>query len=128
MTRPTHPPANAGRNGTRVLLTALLLPALAAGCIVVDKRQTDELPTGVTLLESNQGVCSGPIEFEGEPDIVVDEGEDATLQVADDDIQWRCLSGTYPDQGEVSCPERTGYVRITRDEGDSEFTLECFGS
>ncbi len=127
MNQSTTRPENPGRQVTRGLLMALLLPALAAGCIVVDKRQTDELPTGVTLLESNQGVCDGPIEFEGEPGIVVDEGEDVTIQVADEDIEWRCLSGT-PDRAEVSCPDETGYIRVTRDEDDSEFTVECFGA
>lgn len=106
----------------------LLLPLFLAGCVVTTSER-EGLPTGVTLLESDEGSCDGPIEIEGDPDVLIDEGESTTIAVTDDDdIDWECMAGSSPDEGEFDCPDGTSYIRITRDEDDSEFTLECYGA
>jgi hypothetical protein len=111
-----------------IKLFVAVLPPLAAGCVVVDESREDELPTGVTLLETEQGACSGALEFEGDSDVIFEVGEGGTFRVEDDDIEWRCLSDSSRSSGETECPDDTSYVRITRDEDDAEFTLECYGA
>jgi hypothetical protein len=101
------------------------LALLMAGCVVTAER--DGLPTGVTLLGSEDGYCDGPIEIEADPDLVVEGGESTTVAVEDGEVDWQCLVGDTPDEGEFDCPEGTDYVRISRDEGEAEFRLECFG-
>jgi hypothetical protein len=110
----------------RTALAGLLLPLFLAGCVVTSERDT--LPTGVTMLGSDAGYCDGPIEIDADPDVTVDEGESITLAVDDDEIDWQCLAGSPQAGGELECPDGTSYVRITRQEDEEEFTLECFGS
>lgn len=110
-------------------LAILLLPIMASGCVVVDDRRTDEMPNGVTLLETEKAECYGPLEFQGDPDVVVGDGEDATFEVVDaDDIDWQCLADGGREEGELNCPDDTRYVRVTRGEEDDDFTMECFGA
>jgi hypothetical protein len=110
----------------RIATFSLLLPLLLAGCVVTSER--DGLPTGVTMLGSDAGYCDGPIEIDADPDVVVDDGESTTIAVDDDEIDWECTAGSPRAGGELECPDGTTHVRITREEGDEEFTLECFGA
>jgi hypothetical protein len=105
----------------------VLLLAFLAGCVVTAER--DGLPTGVTLLDSEDAYCDGPIEIDADPDVVIDQGESATVALDDDDnVDWECQEGSDSDDGEFDCPDGTSYVRITREEDDADFTVECFGS
>jgi hypothetical protein len=108
-------------------LASCLLALLLAGCVITSEREG--LPTGATLLGSEDGYCDGPVEIEGDPDVVVDEGESTTVAVEDGDVDWQCIAAdATSDAGEFDCPDGTDYVRISRDEDESDFTLECFGS
>lgn len=105
-----------------------LLAMLVAGCVVTTPER-DELPTGVTLLGSDDVYCPGAMAIEGDPDVVVDEGESSVFAVnGDDDVDWHCLSEVKPDSGDMDCPDGTDYVRVSRDGDEPEFTLECYGS
>jgi hypothetical protein len=108
-------------------MLSILLPLFLAGCVVTSEREG--LPTGVTLLGSERGYCDGPLEIEGDPDVVVDEGESTTVAVDDDDdIGWECMAGDSEREGEFDCPDGTSYIRITREDDEDEFDLECFGA
>lgn len=112
----------------RLWLPLLVAFGLVGGC-AVSGGETDRLPTGVTLLDSSEGECAGPLEFDGEPGVIVDEGEDATIRVSDeDDVAWRCLAGSGREFGVLACPAETRYVRVTREADEADFTLECFGA
>lgn len=112
----------------RVALLMLLAPLMLTGC-VVSNVERESLPTGVTLLDSDQGVCDGPLQIEDNPNLIVEESEDITFVVDDeDDIDWQCLTDSYPRDGEADCPDGTSYVRVSREEDEAEFTLECFGA
>lgn len=109
-------------------LCALLLPFVLAGC-VVESLERDSLPTGVTLLDSDDGHCDGVLEIEGSPDLTVDAGEETVIAVDDgDDIEWECLADYEEEDGEFDCPVGTSYIRVWRDEDDPEFTMECYGA
>lgn len=106
----------------------ILLMALLLGGCVVNTAERDGLPTGVTLLDSDEGYCDGPIEFDSDPDVVIEPGETTTLALGDgDDVEWTCLSDMR-DHDTFDCPDGTSYVRITREEDAEEFALECYGS
>jgi len=94
-----------------------------------------QLPAGVTLLDSDRGRCNGTVEIRreavrgaGSSDLVVREGENATFEAADDDIQWMCLNGLAVQRQRMECPERTTYVRVTRGATADDFLIECYGS
>ncbi len=107
------------------LSTILILATLfATGCATTPR---ETLPTGATLLGSDDGSCDGPIEIEGRPDVKVGQGKTVTLAVqGDEDKDWRCLSDS-DHHGEITCPDGTDYVRIIREEGKEGFRLECYG-
>lgn len=105
-----------------------LLMLWMAGCVVATSER-EQLPTGVTLLGSDEADCDGPIQIEGDPDVQVDPGETTVVVVDDDDdIDWQCMAEAIPDAGELDCPAGTSYVRITREQDESDFTMECYGS
>jgi hypothetical protein len=109
------------------LPTCAALVLLLGGCVVTTTER-EGLPNGVTLLDSDQGLCSGTVEIDGHPDVRIDEGEQSVLAVDDDeDIEWQCITDLDSDEGEFECPDGTEYIRVSRDEDDSEFTLECYG-
>lgn len=103
----------------------LLVPWLLAGCVVSPER--DALPTGVTLLGSGSGECDGAIEVGTDPEVIVASGESTTLAVDAVDLDWACEAGAPQAGGNFSCPDGTTHLRVTRDQGEEEFTLECFG-
>ena len=109
------------------LAFALLFPFVLAGC-VVESMERDGLPTGVTLLDSDEGQCDGALEIDGDPDLSIDEGEETVVAMDDgEELEWECLGEYDRDEGEFECPAGTSYVRVFRDEDDPEFTLECYG-
>jgi hypothetical protein len=105
-------------------VTALLL----AGCAMLPAER-ERLPTGVKLLHSNEGRCSGTMEIEANPALRVDEGEQTVLAVGDEaDVEWRCFSSLHSYSGEFACPYGTSHIRISRDKDDDDFLLECYGA
>ncbi len=93
-----------------------------------------QLPSGVTLLDSDRGQCNGAVEIgrqsvrgTGSADLVVREGQNATFQAADDDILWSCLNGVTAQRQRTQCPAATTYVRITRGATADNFLIECYG-
>lgn len=111
----------------RVAMSLVLLALVQGGC-VMSPVETDGLPTGVTLLGSDEGECDGPLQIEGDPDRVIEESEDATFAVnGEDDLEWECVADSFVDEGELDCPDDTSYVRVLREEDDDEFAVECYG-
>ncbi|HEX7036326.1 MAG TPA: hypothetical protein VF210_11155 [Pseudomonadales bacterium] len=106
----------------------LLLPLLALGGCVINTAEREGLPTGVTLLETEEGYCDGPIEIDADPDVMIESGESTTIALDDGDgLDWACV-GDSRDYDELDCPEGSAYVRITREEDAEEFSFECYGS
>ena len=121
---------------------ALFTPmALLAGCTTLSSSvgpsaMNARLPTGVTLLDSDQNECGGIVQVEDEsrsPDaeLVIRRGQNATFDFDDeeeDDIEWSCIGeSARSDSDEIDCPTGTSHVRITRPSEGEEFLLECYG-
>lgn len=122
------------------------LAVLIAGCATTTPGLGDEagnatLPSGVTLLESDEDECDGALQvsehgIDGEGDgladgFFVDAGENATFELdgEDEEIEWACVS----DDGEeaeveiTECPTGATHVRITRATSGGELLVECYG-
>ncbi len=102
-----------------------------------------KLPTGVTLLNTDTGRCSGSVQVREEQSghvheqqLVLAPGENATFPVAvgdGDRLSWSCVGDTRSGDSRsvtsnrVDCPDSTSHVRISRRAEGSDLTLECFG-
>jgi len=102
-----------------------------------------KLPTGVTLLNTDTGRCSGSVQVREEQSghvheqqLVLAPGENATfpVDVRDGDrLSWACVGDTRSGDtrsvstNRVDCPDATSHVRISRRAEGSDLTLECFG-
>jgi hypothetical protein len=119
--------------------------ALIAGCATTNPGLGDEagnatLPSGVTLLDSDDGECEGAVQVsehgidgEGEgldDEFYVEAGENATFELDGDDeeIEWACVSddGDF-DEESMDCPSGATHVRITRASTGDELLVECYG-
>lgn len=120
------------------LLGVLALLGPLAGCTLVGPAVDGgvaQLPTGVTLLESDEDSCAGIIHVDEQSvsrsgEVVVRPGQNAAFRVDDERIAWTCIDAT--DEGSVNedrvdCPDETSHVRITRTANDETFLVECFG-
>jgi len=128
----------------------LVVAALAAigGCATSGHNATAnaryaKLPTGVTLLNTDSGRCSGSVQVREEQSgrvhesqLVLAPGENATfpVDVRDGDrLSWSCVGDTRSgdtrtvNTNRVDCPDATSHVRISRRAEGSDLTLECFG-
>jgi hypothetical protein len=93
------------------------------------------LPTGVTLLKSNDEKCAGTVQLDDEsrsgrsggPALLVREGENATLRVNDDIAGWTCVGDSSAQRESIECPQDTTHLRITRSAIGEDFLLECYG-
>ena len=102
-----------------------------------------KLPTGVTLLNTDTGRCSGSVQVREEQSgrvheqqLVLAPGENATFPVDardGDRLSWSCVGDTRSGDtrsvtsNRVDCPDTTSHVRISRRVEGSDLTLECFG-
>ena len=108
---------------------------IASGCTLMaesgDDTQSASLPTGVTLLESDNNECAGAVAID-EDSIAGSRGENAVfeIEVAEGDavdIDWICVGVADADEETVECPDDTSHIRITRALTEDEFLLECYG-
>lgn len=124
---------------------AALAAALIAGCATTTPGLGDEagnaaLPSGVTLLDSDEEECDGTLqvsedgidgEGEGVGDaFVVEAGENATFQLdgEDEEIEWACVDEDGDaDEESMDCPNSATHVRITRATSGGELLVECYG-
>lgn len=102
-----------------------------------------KLPTGVTLLNTDTGRCSGSVQVREEQSgkvheqqLVLAPGENATfpVDVRDGDrLSWSCVGDNRSGDtrsvtsNRVDCPDATSHVRISRRAEGSDLTLECYG-
>lgn len=130
----------------RKLMTTcgLLVPlSLLAACAATTPGLGDEagnttLPSGLELLDSDEGSCDGTVQVademvEGsaglEREYFVEPGENATFELDEryDEIEWACIGSGSSDVDSMRCPRGTGYVRITRATSGGELLFECYG-
>lgn len=123
-----------------------LLASLLAGCAATTPGLGDEggnatLPSGLTLLDSDEDECDGMVQIDegmldGEGDglggeFFVEEGENATFELEgdDEDIEWACVAedGETAEVDSLSCPSGATHVRITRATSGGELLVECYG-
>jgi hypothetical protein len=117
---------------------------LLAGCATTtsglgEEAGTATLPSGLTLLESDDGECDGTVqvsegviedESEGlEAEFFVEPGENATFELDEryDEVEWACIGSGSSDVDSMRCPRGTGYLRITRATSGGELLFECYG-
>lgn len=113
-----------------------------AGCAITDVDEDAryaQLPTGVTLLDSESDECDGIVQVAERTslgrsrgdDLVLRQGQNATFEVDtdDEDVMWSCIgdSGTE-DRDEIDCPDETSHVRISREAEGDNFVFECYGT
>jgi hypothetical protein len=123
------------------LTTAFATLAVLAGCATsgtnVANSRYARLPTGVTLLDTDSGRCSGSVQVREEQggrihdeELVLRPGENATFNVDirdGDRLEWICIGGTRSATNRVDCPDATSHVRISRRAEGADLTLECYG-
>jgi hypothetical protein len=125
------------------LLCLTAFAVLGTGCAMTQRADNDErtaqLPTGVTLLESDRNECEGSVALDESvvasarrADLVVQRGSNATFEIdADNDeeveIEWTCVGSSDTERNTAECPEETSHVRITRASTGDDFVLECYG-
>jgi hypothetical protein len=117
--------------------------AAAAGCTSLDSGggqspRYARLPTGLTLLDTDTGRCTGSVQVREEEngrtresELVLRPGENATFTVDVDDgdeLAWSCVGESRSESSEVDCPDATSHVRITRRVEGADLALECYGS
>jgi hypothetical protein len=120
----------------------LIFAALAviAGCATSSptaNARYARLPTGVTLLDTDSGRCSGSVQVREEQsgrfhdqELVLQPGENATfpVDVRDGDrLEWSCIGDTRSVSTHIDCPDATSHVRISRRAEGPDLTLECYG-
>lgn len=106
-------------------IPTMILFLLMSGCAMMGAERS-ELPDGVTLMETMHGSCDATIAIED--NIEVRPGQSTVVQVDEyEDIEWACLDRRDYDEDEFDCPPGTDYLRVIREQGDDDFTVECFG-
>lgn len=121
-----------------VLMAALL--TLSAGCASVggpsESSRYAHLPTGLTLLDTDTGRCSGTVQVREDlkgrhnEEVVLKPGENATFEIRtgdNNDVEWSCLGGERSVSQHVDCPAATSHVRILRTADRGDITTECYG-
>jgi hypothetical protein len=114
--------------------------AAIAGCATSGTSTSSryaQLPTGVTLLDTDTGRCAGAVQVREEQggrthdsELSLKPGENATfpVRVGDGDrLEWSCIGETRSVSNHVECPDATSHVRITRRAEGDNLTLECYG-
>ena len=114
--------------------------AVVAGCTVAgggpdQSALNARLPTGVTLLESDQERCAGDVQIEESSSgtgLVLQRGQNATFRVRVDDdeeadVEWTCIGQASSDSEEIDCPTSTSHLRVTRAGSGDDLLLECYG-
>jgi hypothetical protein len=118
--------------------------SLLAGCAATTSGLGDEtgstsLPSGLTLLDSEEAECDGTVQvgeemIEGEGEgleaaFLVESGENATFELESgyDEIEWACVGGDSPEVESMRCPRGATHVRITRATAGGELLFECYG-
>lgn len=119
--------------------------ALIAGCMTTSPGLGDDagnaaLPTGISLLDSDEDDCEGALlvsedGIDGEGDgpgdaFQVDPGENGTFRLdgEDEEIEWACVEADGDsDEESMDCPSGTTHVRITRAASGGELLVECYG-
>jgi hypothetical protein len=104
-----------------------------------EKAGNATLPSGLTLLDSDQEQCDGTVQigqatFEDDGDglqaeFFVEPGQNATFELEDgeEDIAWACTGGGSPEVKRMSCPRGATHVRITRATSGGDLLVECYG-
>jgi len=122
----------------------LLSVSLLHGCMTTapglgEKAGNATLPSGLTLLDSDQEQCDGTVQigqatFEDDGDglqaeFFVEPGQNATFELEDgeEDIAWACTGGGSPEVKRMSCPRGATHVRITRATSGGDLLVECYG-
>ncbi|MEX2124832.1 MAG: hypothetical protein WD795_13135 [Woeseia sp.] len=122
----------------------LVFLSFLAGCATTtpglgDQAGNTTLPSGLTLLDSDESECDGTvqvgdemIEDDGEgldAELFVEPGENATFELEEDydEIEWACVGGDSPDVDSMRCPRGSSHVRITRATTGGELLFECYG-
>ena len=126
------------KSGHTWLVAALL--TVCAGCASLGSGPSESaryarLPTGLTLLDSDNGRCEGTVQVReeessrGDDEVVLKPGENATFEVDDeeDEIEWSCIGGERSVSERVDCPEATSHIRILRTADRGDITTECYG-
>jgi hypothetical protein len=124
-------------------LMAVTILVTAAGCTSLDSGgRTDSaryarLPTGLTLLDTENGRCAGSVQIREERDgrtreqeLLLKPGENATfaIDVSDgDELEWSCIGAARSESEDVDCPDATSHVRIMRRAEGDALSLECYG-
>jgi hypothetical protein len=93
------------------------------------------LPTGVTLLESNEAECIGNIQIDQGSRvvrnqralIVVRAGENATFPLDDTMVRWTCVAESSARSHTFECPRESSHVRVTRSSVEEDLLFECYG-
>jgi hypothetical protein len=123
---------------------SLLALSLLAGCAATTpglghQAGTTSLPSGLTLLDSDDGECDGTVQVGGDTieddgdglqaELFVDPGENATFELEEDyeEIEWACVGGDSPEVASMRCPSGATHVRITRATDGGELLFECYG-
>lgn len=117
--------------------------SVLAGCAATAPGLGDEaggtsLPSGLTLLDSDEGSCEGTVQVADEmvdgdggldSELYVEPGENATFELSEryDELEWACVDSGSPDVDTMRCPRGTAYVRITRASIGDELLFECYG-
>ena len=122
----------------------LLSLSLLAGCATTAPGLGEEagnrsLPSGLTLLDSDEAECDGAVQvgeemIEDEGDglddsFLVEAGQNATfeLEVGHDEIEWACVDDDGSEVESLECPRDASHVRITRARDGGELLFECYG-
>jgi hypothetical protein len=123
----------------------LIVLSLLAGCASTAPGLGSEagnasLPSGLTLLDSDEAECDGTVQVademiedddEGlEAEFYVEAGENATFELEEEseEIQWACTDDDdSPEIESMRCPEDASHVRITRATDGGELLFECYG-
>jgi hypothetical protein len=130
----------------RKLLTncGMLVPLyLLAACVATapglgDEAGSTTLPSGLTLLDSDESRCDGTVQvadetFEDGGGLddrqFVEPGENATFTLSPryDEIEWACVGQGSSDVDSMRCPRGTSHVRVTRATTGGEILFECYG-
>lgn len=100
---------------------------------------TTTLPSGLSLLDSEEDSCDGTVQIADEmvedryeglrAELFVEPGENATFELDEDydTIEWACSASDSTDVETTRCPEGTDYVRVTRASTGGDVLFECFG-
>src|SRR3954465_6180378 len=115
---------------TLVIAALVVVGGCATGHNTTANARYAKLPTGVTLLNTDTGRCSGSVQVREEQSghvheqqLVLAPGENATFPVAvrdGDRLSWSCVGDTRSGDSRsvtsnrVDCPDSTSHVRISR--------------